>query len=164
MLYCSQAQKEIMMASNNIEDLFNSVYYILEPHASFISKGEDDHTKYFLPPEVVEVLSWIALNVALPVLVGVAQSTITERLQKRNEGKKDETLVALEMQRKELDLLQQEVKQSLNLLKQEQSPDKDSIHIARVNLAPVLSINGYPTDIARVDADKTIDTILQQYW
>ena len=152
------------MARNNIEDIFDSVYYILEPDASFISTGEDDEGEYFLGPEALEVLSWIALNVALPLIIGVTQSTIVERLKKWNKGKKDETLVALEMQRTELEILQREVQQAVNMLKREQPPDKGSRQIARANLAQVLSINGYPTDIARADADKTVETIIQQYW
>jgi hypothetical protein len=155
-----------MIFDSEIDDVFDAVYYILEPHAPYIAAGEEDQAEYYLPPEVLEVLSWIALNAVLPVLVGVVTGVILDRFKRQDTKKTDTDLLAIvvQQQQAELERIKDEVRQALGQLHAEKKPSQDHVRIAQANLAQVLRINGLPTDVAESDADKSVKAILRSYW
>jgi hypothetical protein len=149
------------MSENNIDETFDIVYYVIEPKASFISQGDDDNVRYFIPPEILEILVWIALNVSLPILSGVATSVLADRFKEKDHKVQ---LKALEIQKNELEHLKIEVKAALDRLDKEKLPSKEQAHIAQASLAQVLRINGWPLDIAETDAEITVVKLREQLW
>jgi hypothetical protein len=82
--------------SPNLENLVDAVYYVLEPHATYISKGGDEDIRYFVPPEILEALTWIGLHVCIPIITGVTTSVVADRLTKKEPS---EVKRALELQK-----------------------------------------------------------------
>lgn len=140
------------------EELSNLVYEILEPHAAYIHNENDDDIRYFVSPEVLVALTWIATNIIIPILTGAASSIILERIRKR---KKEGELKAMQMKEKlnEIELLKKEVESNLQRSRKAQSITDKNIVIAEVTLSEVLEINGWPSEVAKRDAETSVQVI-----
>ena len=146
--------------SNSPDEVMDAVYYVLEPHSSFIHNGNDDNVKYFIPPEILEILAWIALNVSMPILLGVTTSVLSESFKKKD----DKKLKAMELQKAELEQLKADVQKALKELDEQKKPSKENILIARASLADILKINGWTSEMANTDAEKAVLQIQNTLW
>lgn len=140
------------------EELVDIAYDLLEPHAAFIHEGGDDEVRYFVPPEVLEALSWRGLSIVLPIFTGVTTgiltSVISERIKKSDSSKE---MVAMKMQREELEKLKNEVQEGLQALKKRKgNPNARELSEAQRSLADVLKANGWPSDLAEQDAEQIL--------
>jgi hypothetical protein len=138
-------------------------YTELEPRATYIHGTADDEIRYFIPSEVLVVLAWIGTNIVLPILTGAAGSTILEKLKKR---KNESQLKALELQKKieEVEKLKIDAEAALEKLNAVKPPSEEKALIARVSLAEVLKINGWPSDLAEKDAERIVLRIRNHLW
>jgi hypothetical protein len=144
----------------NAQDLADMVYYTLEPHAAYISRGDDDHVRYFVPQEILEVLAWIGLNVCVPILTGAAATLAVDTFKK---NAKENSLKAMDVKAAELERLKTEVEAAMAKL-QSRHPNSGQILIAQATLEEILSINGWPTESASKDARLSIDEIRKHLW
>jgi hypothetical protein len=146
--------------SDTAEEVMDALYNIFEPHSGYIRREKDHDVRYFIPPEILEALVWVALNISLPILIGFTTSVLADRFKKKD----DKELKAMELQKAELERLKTEVQQALKELDTKQRPNKESILIARASLTDVLRINGWPSEIAEADAEKAVIQIQHMLW
>jgi hypothetical protein len=144
------------------EDLFDAVYERLLPHASYISAGDDDSARYFIPPEVFETLVWIVCNVAVPVLTGVSASIISDRLSAIKRGKREE-IRALKTPANDLPVILKEIHDAATL-PNPQRPTIGMLTRARDNVEEVLRANGFPAPVAAAAADEAINAAVETTW
>ncbi|MCF6260712.1 MAG: hypothetical protein L3J98_11235 [Gammaproteobacteria bacterium] len=145
------------MKTGQVNEVVNTIYNVLEPHATYISKGADDTDHYFVPAEILEALSWIISNVMVPIITGVTSgvtvSVLVERIKKRRE---EQQIQALVLEREEIESLKLSVQTALNHLEEKTSPCQNDFSLVEADLVEILMINGWPTDLAKRDAEEIL--------
>lgn len=148
------------MSARLADDIENSIYEILEPHASYIRRGPEDTALHYVPPEVLEALTWMLMNILLPIFTGIAASVVWKRLQKQD----DKELIAMILEKAELQHLKAEVQQLLERVEKETKPNNELIFVAKKKVVHVLMVNGWPSDIAEQDTENILIKIGRQIW
>jgi hypothetical protein len=142
-------------------DLVDAVYESLEPHGSYISLGPDDENLYFAPVEVVEALAWIAVNVLLPTMTGVAASAVSSHLARRDQLR---AIKALEASQEELARIRHDVNELVIKSEQTPNPTNDLVERSRDDISLLLRLNGWPADLADMDSEVIISAVLRELW
>ncbi len=145
------------------DEVFDRAYYTLEPHASYISTGPGDKGHYFIPAEVLESLTWIALNITVPMLTSVGSSLIYDRL-KRRKAAHDRDVNALSLSQEELDRIRSEVVNAIAAKDSFPTPSINVIVSAREDLAITLRANGFPPSHADSDAKAVVNLLADAFW
>ena len=140
------------MSASLGDDIENSIYEILESHASYIRRGPEDTALHYVPPEVLEALTWMLMNILLPIFTGITASVVWKRL----ENQDDKELIAMILEKAELQRLKAEVQQLLERMQKETEPNNELILIVKKKLVHVLMVNGWPSDIAEKDTEKIL--------
>jgi hypothetical protein len=171
------------MQQDDIYQLHDEVYYLLEPHASFLSGCEREDVRHFLPNEYLESLSWLTIYIVIPILTNAVGSILANFLKHEKEEKilqveigprvylngprtindefkERETVVR---QQEELALMMQELSIVYQNIENNCNPTKESISSAKEELYEVLLVNGFPTNIALKESDRIIQLILGHF-
>jgi hypothetical protein len=140
-----------------VDELVDTSYSILAPHATYISAGQDDQNRYFIPPEVLEALSWIATSIVVPMLTGVATDLIKQRFVPHKGDTPDlPTLQA------EVNQLQGELRALAERRPRQTEEWSGAGSTATAHLAETLQTYGWPTSVANTDAAKIVHEIQEQ--
>src|SRR5271165_982676 len=142
-------------------ELVDSIHKVIEPHASYLSRGPEDENRYLVPVEILEALAWIVTNVLLPVVTGVAVAVVSARIDQKD---RERTLRAMEVTEEELRQIKRDVSKVLAQSQQLPEPTDEAAARARERIIVILKLNGWPTDLANRDAEAIISEALQQLW
>lgn len=133
---------------DTIED---QIMEILEPRLQFYRTGPDDNTRYFVGPEVLVPLTWMASAIALPILLTAANEAVKIQVKKFFDKEKGE---------KDVEALLSEIKSE---------KDKSSVEIGKMEseeamdeVASYLSHRGWPATMAKADAAAIISILRRQ--
>lgn len=150
--------RDIAVNDGRAHPAFAGTYDVLLDNFSFISRGEGDEHRYFVPAEALDALTWAALNLGVPMLTGVGSSLIANVLQGR--GKDRRRLKVLESSPDELQEIEAET-QGLLTHPHDVRPQAREEAASR-SLAELLEENGWPSAEAKADANRIIDVLLQR--
>jgi hypothetical protein len=125
--------------SDDLKDLIDIVFDILAPHALYLRDGRTDHSRHYFGPEALEALSNTIVKIAVPILTGVATSSINEWLKRRREPRPGDSTIA--------------------------RPDAvvsahDDALRAEAALTERLIERGWPAEVAQTDAKAIVRTLL----
>lgn len=141
--------------------LVDSVYEVLEPHASYIGTGPEDENLYDIPVEVLQTLAWIATNGLLPIVTGVAVAGISTRI---GQKERKQILKAMGTAEEEIKQISRDVSELVAESKRLPKPTHETAAQAKENVVMILKLNGWPTDLAKRDAEVIISKALKQLW
>lgn len=174
---CGIKEKRTMNV-NEIEKLHDEVYCLLEPNASYMSGGNREDVRYFLPVGFLEDLSWLITYIVIPILTNTIGAILAEFIV-RNKSEKilqsnGEFCIYTNGAKTKTDDLKKNEKvakqlEELNLLRQELlnqqthnefNPSVENISRAKKEIIEVLLANGLPNNIAMKVSDKIVQVTL----
>jgi hypothetical protein len=147
-----------------LDELFDDLYYCIEPHSTFISRGPGDTSLYFAPQMAIEALTWICTSIALPILLDVGKSLIVEHLKKPEDSPLTKMKVAMDLQQAEIDALRKQIGTLLERSTEAPRPTPEAIALARAALSKAVQQNGFPSDVAESDANNAIGLLVKRLW
>ena len=135
-----------------------AVSLILEPNAAFLSTEGDEGSRGYIDPVVVQYLTFIVLQVAIPFILNVAASVFANNITKQT------ALNTPPLSEKQLDSLKQEldvlIRDSTKLNRPDPSAKQDAINA----IEEILFSNGWPRKVAREDAEKIVGIMVMKMW
>jgi hypothetical protein len=135
------------------EDITTAAAEVLEPNLQFLRSNTSDESRYFVGPEALHAVSWVATSIALPILLSAVNEIIKKRVEawreKRKTGQPD-LKPPEEIQIQIAEILQS----GCGITVTGEHVDK-----AVGAVSEYLSYRGWPTALARSDAVQLIEII-----
>lgn len=134
-----------------MDTIQDQILEVLEPNLQFYRTSPEDNNRYYVGPEVLVPLTWIASAIALPILLTAANETVKIKVKKffdRNENKAN------------VEVLITELKSDND--KGVFKIDKIEIEKAIGEVASYLSHRGWPDPIAKADAAAIVSILRRQ--
>ena len=125
-----------------IEELYNSIYDVLVPNASYLGLGDD---RYYPDPSLFETLMW---NIVVAFFVNFLADDIHDRWFSKKEGVK----------KSELEKIAREVARQIEN-KQERKLADIALKRAEAEVKKLLIRNGWPRTVAEKDSKKVAENV-----
>jgi hypothetical protein len=133
------------MDTRLVDQLLDNTFCVLEPNGQFWRSSPEDTSRHFISFGVIEGLSWMVLNIAVPILCGVGSSLTYDSLRKRLDIEDSKEQITLVLEKRENITLD--------------NPEFQKI--ACEAITEHLQYHGWPKKEAREDADKTVQAIVE---
>lgn len=164
-----------------LEDSMDIAYYAIASHAAYIDGGDDENVHYSIPPEFVEVFSWIVTCFVLPLVVNIISDKLADFIDKakkeaiRPDVPKTEknAIIIIAGDKNIIDIStvnntkiniideNRELEKALLKINHYNPPTEESIDEIKNNLTQFLCKNGWPKELASKDSQRVIKDFLQ---
>ena len=136
-------------------DFDESIVELLEPNLQFYRFDHSDSNRYFVGPEVLHGIAWVATTIALPILLSATNELVKEKLKKWLERGQDSQRQLPSTAKSAREDLVRAMTDSPRLSISETQVDEASDAIATY-----LDAHGWPRSLAEADA-REIATLIR---
>jgi hypothetical protein len=130
---------------------------VLEPNLQFYRRDPSDKGRYFVGPEVLLALAWVATNIAIPILVSTVNDVVKEQVKGWLKKRKEKSDPAIEPPEE----IQMEVARILESRGGIAITDKQANEAVGA-VSEYLSQRGWPKAFAKSDSIQIVEAIRQR--
>jgi hypothetical protein len=144
------------MAMPDLDQVVLKIRDAISRNAMFYEEFPEDTKQYQVSAETIEILSWVATNIALPTILAILVAPVSETFASRIDGKDKEL-------RKDIETLKKDVAELLERARSQ--PEKaflpNDCPKAVDQVQERLEYHGWPAADANKDAEETVRLLIE---